>query len=63
MSNDVLFRNFKEADGYKLLVDMLIEGSASESIDEKQVQLGDTSKNLRTVAFTTYPGTSIVCWP
>jgi hypothetical protein len=39
MSNDVLFRNFKEADGYKLLVDMLIEGSASESIDEKQVQL------------------------
>ncbi|CAM0141774.1 unnamed protein product [Umbelopsis sp. WA50703] len=39
MSNDVLFRNFKEADGYKLLVDMLIEGSASESIDEKQLHL------------------------
>ncbi|KAJ2958896.1 hypothetical protein NQZ79_g5615 [Umbelopsis isabellina] len=39
MSNDVLFRDFKEADGYKLLVNMLIEGSASQSADEKQLHL------------------------
>lgn len=37
MSSDVLFRDFKEADGYKLLVNMLIEGSASPKGDEKQV--------------------------
>lgn len=38
LSNDSLFKDFNEAGGYKLLVDMLTESSAEDTIDEKQVK-------------------------